>query len=278
VKETIATFDLRQRHGPVSSKSLRCGTYLAPHLFWLYEFVVQFLSDGLGCRVELVQANDYERLGSELDVAFVCSLPYVLWGRAVQPLAAPVLAGARYGGQPVYFSDVVVHRDSAIRTFADLRGRSWAYNEPHSQSGYGITRFHLARLGETDGFFGHLVKAGYHECALRLVATGRVDAAAIDSHVLDTYLREHPDLATQVRIIDSLGPSPIQPTVAARRLPEAVKTAVRHILLTLSEDREAQAMLARAGVERFVPIDDAAYHPIRHMLAVAEAANFLVLR
>jgi phosphonate transport system substrate-binding protein len=196
----------------------------------------------------------------------------------VQPLAAPVLVGARYGGQPVYFSDVIVHRDSPIRTFAELRGRSWAYNEVYSQSGYGITRFHLTRLGETDGFFGRLVEAGYHERALRLVASGQVDAAAIDSHVLDTYLPSHPDLATEVRIIDSLGPSPIQPIVAARRLPEAVKTAVRHVLLTLTEDREARPMLARAGVERFVTVDDAAYHPVRHMLAMAEAANFLVLR
>src|SRR5260221_554889 len=83
----------------------------------------------------------------------VCGLPYIqLTQRGdppVGPLAAPVLAGNRYGGQPIYFSDIVVRRDSPIRSFAELRGRSWCYNETQSQSGYGITRYHLVQLGET---------------------------------------------------------------------------------------------------------------------------------
>ena len=77
----------------------------------------------------------------------MCSLPYVEFERRVSrrrvPIAAPVLRGERYGGRPIYFSDVIVHRDSPYRSFLDLRGRSWAYNEPLSQSGYGITRYHL---------------------------------------------------------------------------------------------------------------------------------------
>jgi phosphonate transport system substrate-binding protein len=37
---------------------------------------------------------------------------------------APVLQGERYGGRPIYFSDVLVHRDSPFCSFADLRGRT----------------------------------------------------------------------------------------------------------------------------------------------------------
>jgi ABC-type nitrate/sulfonate/bicarbonate transport system substrate-binding protein len=55
-------------------------------------------------------------------------------------LAAPLPAGARYGGKPIYFSDVVVRRDSPYQTFADLRGVTWGYNEPGSQSGYNVVR------------------------------------------------------------------------------------------------------------------------------------------
>src|SRR5262249_20618515 len=157
-----------------------------------------------------------------IDLAFVCSLPYVEHEHLVEPVAAPVLSGQRYGGEPVYFSDVVVRADSPIRDFADLRSGAWAYNEKQSQSGYGITRDSLLRLGETRGFFGRVVEAGWHERCLSLIAAGEVDAAAIDSHVLETYLQAHPALAPALRVIATLGPSPIQPVVVSRRLPQSL--------------------------------------------------------
>src|SRR2546421_2824087 len=119
--------------------TLRMATYLAPHLFWFYEFVAGCIGRRLGLGVELSADLTYDDL-EHADLAFVCSLPYVECAQLVEPLAAPVLSGERYGDRPIYFSDVVVHADSPICSFAELRGRSWAYNEPRSQSGYGITR------------------------------------------------------------------------------------------------------------------------------------------
>ncbi len=252
---------------------LRCSTFLAPHLFWLYECVADALGRRLGRPVELVEGTGYGQLADGVDFAFVCGLPYVQWAHAVEPLAAPVLAGARYGGRPVYFSDVVVRHDSDVETFADLRGRSWAYNEPDSQSGHGVVRFHLAQMGETCAFFGRLVEAGWHERALRLVAEGAIDAAAIDSHVLETYLRQHPQLAGRLRVIATLGPSPIQPLVADRRLPAALKAAARAAAVELAADPEAARLLHRARVERFVPVGDADYGPIRAMLRAVAAVE-----
>ena len=43
-----------------------------------------------------------------------------------------------------------------------IRDRSWAYNEPGSQSGYHVTRFHLARLGETGRYFGRTAVSYTH--------------------------------------------------------------------------------------------------------------------
>jgi phosphonate transport system substrate-binding protein len=97
----------------------------------------------------------------DIQVGWICGLPYV--GKAdqdrppVQLLAAPVMRLPRYQKRPVYFSDAVVHRDSAYYGFEDLRGASWAYNEPHSHSGYNVTRYHLASLGETSGSSGRVV-------------------------------------------------------------------------------------------------------------------------
>src|SRR5437667_841832 len=148
---------------------LRFVTYLAPSVRPMYEFVAQAVGARLGAETELVVGTACDRFAPdrEGDVAFICGLPYVeLAGAPDRPfelLAAPVLSGARYGGRPVYFSDVIVHADSDISTFRDLHGRSWAFNERHSHSGYSVTRAHLAAIGEPRGFFGTVVEAGFHQ-------------------------------------------------------------------------------------------------------------------
>jgi phosphonate transport system substrate-binding protein len=262
---------------------LRFLTFLAPNLFGFYQFITRYLEEKTGHPTALSVGSSYEELVDQADVAFVCGLPYVELARRgeespVEPLAAPVLQGERYAGKPVYYSDVIVRRDSPFGSFADLRGCSWAYNEPHSQSGYGITRYQLARAGQTGGYFGRVVEAGWHERAVGMVCSGEVDAAAIDSHVLAVALRDRPELGCRLRVIDSLGPSTIQPVVAARRLPERVKADLRSALLGMGRDPAARAPLTRALVEGFTPVTDSTYDDIRRMLAVVETAGFLHLR
>jgi phosphonate transport system substrate-binding protein len=262
--------------------SLRFATFLAPNLLPVYRFIARRVAQRLGCATELIVGTCYDQLGREADVGFICGLPYVELARRpeppVEPLAAPVLQGARYGGRPVYYSDVIVRRDSRFRSFADLRGCTWAYNEPRSHSGYGVTRYWLVRLGETRGFFGRVVEAGWHERAIGLVASGEVNASAIDSQVLAVALREHPELAGQLRVIAEFGPSTIQPAVAARRLPAALRAELRAVLLELADDPEGRAQLAHGYVERFAAVRDEDYNDIRAMLAAAEEADFLALR
>jgi phosphonate transport system substrate-binding protein len=263
---------------PVTS-ALRVASCLAPHLAWFYRFLASHLAGRLGRGAEFVEDACYDHL-ADVDLGFVCSLAYVEHpdiARRFEPLAAPVLAGARYGSRPVYYTDDIVHRDSPLRTFADLRGRSWAYNEPLSQSGYGITRYHLACLGETGRYFGHVLEARRHERAIQLVAGRAIDAAAIDSHVLETYLAAYPHLTPRLRIIDSLGPSPIQPVVVRRDLSHGSKEELRQALADVEHDTAGRSCLARAGVTRFVGVDDATYDPIRQMRTVAAAAGLSVL-
>jgi phosphonate transport system substrate-binding protein len=263
--------------------ALRFVTFLAPNLYPLYEFIAHHAGRQLGLPTDLAVGSSYAQLSSQaVDVAFVCGLPYVELGRGgeapIEPLAAPILRGERFGGRAIYFSDVIVHRASRWQSFADLRGCSWAYNEPHSHSGYGITRYHLVCRGETNGNFGRVVQAGWHERALRLVANNAVDAAAIDCHVLAVALRAQPELAARVRVIDTLGPSTIQPVVASRRLPQRLRTDLRAFLLNLANDPVARPHLDRALVQGFEAVNDASYDDIRAMLAAAEAADFLALR
>jgi len=233
---------------------------------------------------ELVVESDYENcLNDSNDVCFVCSLPYVMFERdgisPASPVAAPVLSGDRYAGRPIYYSDVIVHRESDIHTFADLRGRSWAYNEPLSHSGYGITRYHLVTLGETGGFFDEVIEAGFHEKAIRLVRDRAVDASAIDSQVLAIELRDHPDLAKSLRVIDALGPSTIQPVAVSKRFPPDFHDRVQKILTSLHRDPDfKKKVLGHGMVERFVAVGPETYDDIRMMVEACEAIGFTEIR
>jgi phosphonate transport system substrate-binding protein len=266
----------------MSRRPLRVATFLAPNMLGVHAFIVRYLADRLDQPAELFVGSDYGQLTEETDAAFVCGLAYIELARdgaaPVEPVAAPVLQGDRYHSQPVYFSDVIVRRDSPFSCFADLRGRSWSYNEPFSHSGYGVTRYRLVQLGETSGFFGSVVEAGWHERSIRLVCSGEIDASAIDSHVLALTLRDRPDLIGQLRIIDSLGPSTVQPVVVARRLPDRLKGAIQAVLLELGEDPVARPHLDRGLVERFVPVTDDSYNDLRVMRDACQRADFMTLR
>jgi phosphonate transport system substrate-binding protein len=252
----------------------------------VYARIVAYVGQRVGRPATLVDGASFAAFErGEIDAGFICSWPYVeltrCQGRGQKPpvelLAAPVLQGARYADRPICFSDVIVHRDSAHQTFLDLRGCAWAYNDRDSHSGYNLTRYTLVRLGETRGFFGRVVEAGFHQEAIRMVASGAVDAAAIDAQVLAVELRDYPHLQDQVRVIDTLGPSTIQPVVAAQRLASPLKDALRAALHTMGDDPSMRAALDAGFMARFVPINDATYDDIRAMVGAAEAAGYLAL-
>ena len=260
-------------------KTIRFATFLAPNMLPVYRFIAGYLGGYLQRPVELIVGSSFEQFAQgEVDIGFICGLPYVeLVARPEPPvelLAAPVLKGGRYQNRPIYYSDVVVRRDSPFQTFRDLRGASWAYNEPESHSGYNITRYRLIQMGETAGFFGRVIAAGAHQRAIRMVCRGEADASAIDSQVLAIELRDNPSLARQLRIIDVLGPAGIQPVVAASRLPQGLKLEAKAALLAMGTDPVARRELAYGFVSHFVSVADSNYDSIREMVAVAEAAGF----
>jgi phosphonate transport system substrate-binding protein len=260
---------------------LRFATFLAPSMLPVYRFLAERIGERLGRPVELVVGTSFDQFeAGEADLGVICGLPYVWLAEhrrpPVEPLAAPVLAGDRYGGRPVHFSDVIVHRDSPITCLEELEGRSWAFNEPASHSGHTVTLYSLVAMGARPGFFVRVVEAGFHQRAIRLVHRGAVDAAAIDSQVLAVELRDHPGLA-DLRVVGSFGPSTIQPVVAASRLPGQDKRQVRDLLVQLGDDQSARPALDHGLIRGFTAVEDAAYDDIRAMLAAIEAAGWTSL-
>src|SRR2546427_11263635 len=82
--------------------------------------------------------------------------------------AAPVFDDPRTEGRPAYFSDVIVAQGSPALRFEDLRGGTWAFNDPCSWSGYLNL---LGRLRDVGGapFFRVLRESGSHIQSVRLL-------------------------------------------------------------------------------------------------------------
>lgn len=244
--------------------------------------ILSRLSAATDLPIEFVEAGDWlarERLldRGEIHFGWVCGWPYVLKAddpqTAIGLLAAPVMAGDRYLNRPIYFSDVITRPDSPYRGFSDLKGARWAFNERRSHSGYNLTRYALAKLGEKRKFFGEVVEAGSHQRAIRMIVSGEVDASAIDSTVLETELRRNPDLAAQLRTIDVLGPSPIPPWIVHESVPAAIRAALRAALLDLENDDQGRQLLSRGALRRFSAVEDRDYDPIREMARMADEAE-----
>ncbi len=261
---------------------LTLASYLADDARPVYERIAAYLARRLGQPAELSGAAWTERLRlldeGRVDVAFMCGLPYVQKVDRLELLCAPVMAAPRYAGRPVYFTDVIVRRESPVRSFEDLRGRVWAYNDAGSNSGYVMPRDHLLGLGETAGFFGAVVASGSHQRSIRLVLDGEADASGIDSTVLELECARRPELAAGLRVVESIGPCPIPPVVVSARLPASVTERLRALFLAMHEDPEGRVILADGLIARFVPVRDADYDPIRAMVRRAAAADFLALR
>ncbi|MAT98395.1 MAG: phosphate ABC transporter substrate-binding protein [Anaerolineaceae bacterium] len=243
------------------------------------EAIASYLSQQLEIETRFVIEPPWEEclqyvLAGKIQIGWMCGYPYVQTMAQPEPpvelLALPVFAGERYENQPVYFSDVIVRQDSPIIKFEDLRGAKWAYNEVGSQSGYHIARYKLAQLGTNGDFFSKIVASGGHLRSLQMVLAGEADSAAIDSTVMDAALRDDPDLANQIRIVEALGPSPIPPWVIHKSVPVPLRQSIRQALTQMHLNPAGQEILAVGQMVRFETAVDAHYDPIRQMLQAAQ--------
>jgi phosphonate transport system substrate-binding protein len=259
--------------------NLRFTSCQAPNAEGHVSQIVTYLGKRLGVDAEVVdyigwQSREDALYKGEIQLGWICGLPYVVEAdrpkASIELLVAPVMAGERYQDLPVYYSDVIVRADSEVSSFADLSGKTWAYNEPHSHSGYNITRYMLAKKDLNGDFFSTRVAAGSHERALKLLLRGSISASAIDSTVLETELRNRPDIASEIRVLESWGPSPIPPWVIHRSVDKKMVAALRNEMLSMAANDEGRGILEAGGVSKFVSVTDADYQTIREMYKAAQ--------
>jgi phosphonate transport system substrate-binding protein len=264
-------------------KRLTAVSYLAPNMYRLYEAVCVFLGRALNISISLTQAN-YDALDDpaianrRADLVFVCGLPLARLSQAgstdLTPLVAPVMSAPRYGDQPIYFADVIVKHDHPAQTLADLQGRTFCYNDPGSNSGHNLLRYHLLQRGYPAPFFSAVFESGSHQNSMTWVAGGAAECAAIDSLVLEQAMRQHPSLALRLRIVESVGPCPAPPLALSTRLDEA-RQRMRAVLL--EPDMALRAVMSEMGVKRFAPVASGNYETLYAMFQMAEQANYHII-
>ena len=233
-----------------------------------YQQVVDYLGQKLGMPAEMVHRTTYDEIDvmleeNKLDVAFICSSPYVLDNEkfGVELLVAPEVHSSVN-----YHSNIIVHKDSPINSFEELRGKTFVFVDPKSNTGRLYPTFFLAKRHETpEHFFSSYLYSYSHNKSVELVAKNRVDGAAVDSVVYDYMLATNSPYLVQTRIIHRSPPFGIPPVVVPAGISPFLKRAMRDIFLGMHEDPEGRQILQGMRIDRFALVPDSNYDTIRAM-------------
>jgi phosphonate transport system substrate-binding protein len=263
----------------ISTETINFANFLSPLLQDTYASILNHVVEHVGCTATLYTGQSLSEFASGMvDVGFICGLQYVRmkeWQACpVELLVAPILEGKHYCGLPIYYSSVIVRVDSTYKSFDDLEGCTWAYNERDSHSGCNVICSSLLEQHKNPSYFGKVIRSGSHMNSLSMVVEGKADAAAIDSHVFEVALHRNPILTEHIHCIDRLGPSTIPPVVVAKRIDTSLKERLRNTLITMNEDDYMASRLHEGLIERFVPITDKQYDDIRTMQKRTKSAIF----
>src|SRR5213594_3737526 len=157
----------------------------------------QALGKLYGAPVRVTVASDYAAVIEALrnrtaDLAFVHPVGYVLANREAK---ATIVARNLWHGKGSFTSRLFVRRDSGLTRLEDLRGKTIAFVDPASSSGYIypmvlLIQRGLVQKGDPKTFFREVVFSGAHDASMRALLNGHVDAIASFDLAREQYLRD----------------------------------------------------------------------------------------
>lgn len=204
------------------------------------KIITEYLEKEMGVPVKGYVTQDHaaavEALrNGEADISFMGGLPYVL---AHNLIGAEVMLSEVYRGSPIYKGRIFVSRDSGIKGLGDLRGKSIAFADPISESGfiYPLDIFVQAGLikqtEDPQMFFSTVYFAGGYQQAIQAVANGLVDAAGV-SQFAEFLLT--PDQLENITWIAESKPIPSHVICARKDLDEKRREAFKSAMLKLNQ-------------------------------------------
>lgn len=237
--------------------------------FMYYRDLFDYISEKLNYEVEFKQRKTYEEVNNllesnEVDLAFICSLAYVIAEdkNTVELLAMPI-----FNGKPFYQAYIIVHKSSSIENFQQLKGKSFAYTDPLSNTGrlYGEKR--IKELGyKLDTYFSKTMYSNAHDASIQLVSKKIVDGATVDGLIFEYLAKNHPEKVKNIRIIEKSEEFGIPPVVVSKHIDAATKQKLKNIFLNIHNDTIGKQILSKLMIDKFIEGNDANYNSIRKNL------------
>ncbi len=233
-----------------------------------YQDVIDYIGEQIQRPVQMVNRRTYDEMDSllekgEVKIAFICSAPYV---KNREQFGVELLVAPTVDGNPVYRSYLIVHKNSPIKTFPELKGKVFAFTDPGSNTGKLYPTYLLKGMGFTlERFFKRFLYSYSHNKSIEMVAKKIVDGAAVESIVYDHMLKTGSPYAKQTRIIKRSPPYGIPPVVATREIDPALRKQVRNAFLNMHKTAKGKAILDAMMIDGFVEVPDTNYDSIREM-------------
>ena len=254
------------------------STESAPEIARRWRPMLDQLEKDLKIRVKHVTATDYRGTIEALkfrkaEVGWLGPKAYV---EATTNNYANVDAIAQVrneNGSLGYRSCLIVHADSDMFMPEDMGGKTFAFNDPNSTSGYLVpTTFFLGEMGiDPKAFFAKVTFSGSHEASILAVANKKVDVASTNLPDLQQLVREGKVPRGALRVIWVSKLIPNDPVVVRKDLPPTLRQAIQESLVSMKQ--RAPEAFAQGGAffsGGFVKVDDAKYQIVRELNETAK--------
>jgi phosphonate transport system substrate-binding protein len=233
-----------------------------------YRELLTYLGEKLNQKVDLVQRKTYSEINEllekgDIDLAFLCSGPYATEKdkRAVELLATPEINGTHF-----YQAYLIVNEKSPFKALEDLRGKTFAFTDPDSNTGKLVPTSWLEQQGEhPETFFRQTIYTYSHDNSIMAVAKGMVDSASVDGLIWDFYNQQNPAITNATRVIRKSDLYGNPPLVASKTLSTQKKQAIRQLLFSMHQDAKGASILGQLMIDRFIEPSDDWYEGIREM-------------
>jgi phosphonate transport system substrate-binding protein len=236
------------------------------------------LTDYLEAELEVEEFNvfratDYTAVieamrSKQVDIAWFGPFSYVL-AHEVAGARSLVVVGTPDGQPATYRSLIVANAGTGITDLEGIRGRSFAFVDPASTSGYLIPRATMVGAGlDPDQDLGETRFAGGHDASLLAVANGQTDAGAVADVTYRSAIAEGLVAEADVVIVAESDPIPESPFAVRDDLDPGLRERLKRAFLSAHEvlgEETINGILDQNG-GRFVEAPDSLYDPLREVV------------
>lgn len=220
--------------------------------------------------VYLVTAPDYEGVikllvDKKIDAAWVGTGDYVkasLAGIPLEPLVTPVRKGSYF-----YQGAIICRKDKGFKTLSDLKGKSVAFVDPASASGYIFPK----ALFELNGFKipadiisrepGKVDFLRKHDTVAIAVYLGKYDAGAVYNNAIDNVFRNEPEKLKEMQVLALTDKIISEPIIVRGDMDPVEKQNIKDAFLSLSFDMEKMPA-ELGGLEGFKAVSPDMYKDV----------------